>query len=69
MEGINDLVGKPDKAINIVYGFPEIGVQQFNGRGKRCTVSNSYDPAALLAYIMKQSDGHRSTVEIFEDLF
>jgi hypothetical protein len=32
MKGVNYLIGKPHKAINIEYGFAQVTVQQTDGR-------------------------------------
>jgi hypothetical protein len=32
MEGINDLIGKTDETIYIIYRFPKVFVQQTDGR-------------------------------------
>ena len=43
---------KPDKTINIVDGYTQVGVQQADGAAER-VLSFRYGFTALLAYIMK----------------
>ena len=55
MESVNDLIGKPDKAVNIIDRRPQVSMQHPDSTAERCTISLSSYFTAFLADIVKQA--------------